>query len=88
MPKYQMYFDTLGGETRHYVDIDEEETLDGVLNEILQELRERQPKRVLKGDGKPQVRWSGHLLDLNTPLPGQGIRPNEVLYVSTRARNG
>jgi hypothetical protein len=86
MPKYQMYFDTISGEARHHVDIDDDETLGSVINDILQELRE--VGGVLKGEGEPQVQWSGHLLDLNTPLPGQGVRPNEVLYVRTRATNG
>ena len=86
MPKYQMYFDTLTGEARHHVDIDEDETLGVVLNDVLQELREA--GGVLKGSGEPQVQSSGRLLDLNTPLPEQGIRPNEVLYVSTRATTG
>jgi len=83
-----MYFDTVAGEARHYVEVDEDETLGGILNDILQELGEVQPGGVLKGDGQPQVQWSGRLLDLNAPLAGQGVRPNEVLYVSTRPRNG
>jgi len=86
VPKYQMYFDTIAGEEKHHVDIDENETLSGVLNDILQELRE--VGGVLRGGGEPQVRWSGHLIDLNAPLPQQGVRPNEVLYVSTRPTNG
>ena len=31
MPKYQMYFDTVQGETKYNVDIDEEEPLDPIL---------------------------------------------------------
>lgn len=81
MPKYQMYFDTNGGESKHNVDIDENETLAEVLNDILQELREF--GGVLRGNGQPQVKWSGNLLDLNAPLHEQGVRPYEVLYVST-----
>ena len=49
MPKYQMYFDVVSGETKYNVDIDEGETLDAVLEEILFDLRERGD--VLKGDG-------------------------------------
>ena len=41
MPKYQIYFDTVSGETKYNVDIDEGETLDMVLEEILFDLRER-----------------------------------------------
>jgi hypothetical protein len=86
MPKYQMYFDTINGETKYNVDIDENESLQQVLDEILYELRERGD--LLQGDGDPQVVWNGTSLDFEAPLPTQGVRPNEVLRVSTIAMNG
>jgi hypothetical protein len=86
MPKYQMYFDTVNGETKYNVDIDEEEFLDGVLDEILFDLRERGD--VLQGEGEPQVVWNGQSLDFSAALPAQGVRPNDVLRVSTVATNG
>ncbi|HEX4164387.1 MAG TPA: hypothetical protein VHZ55_02855 [Bryobacteraceae bacterium] len=86
MPKYQMYFETINGEKKFNVDIDEAERLDEVIYEILHELRER--GNVLEGDGEPQVVWNGTSLDFALPLPEQGVRPNEVLRVSTVARNG
>ena len=86
MPKYQIYFDTVKGETKYNVDIDEEETLDQVLDEILFDLRERGD--VLKGDGSPQVSWNGYFLEFGAPLGGQGVRPNDVLRVSTVATVG
>ena len=39
MAKYQIYFDTVRGETRYNVDIDDEESLDQVLEEILYDLQ-------------------------------------------------
>lgn len=86
MPKYQMYFDTVKGETRYNVDIDDAELLDGVVSEILYELRERGD--VLQGDGEPQVIWNGEALDFARPLPEQGVRPNDVLRISLIAVNG
>ena len=86
MPKYQMYFDTVSGETKYNVDIDESETLNVVLEEILFDLRERGD--VLKGDGEPEVNWNGTSLDFAAPLPQQGVRPNDVLRISTLATNG
>jgi hypothetical protein len=86
MPKYQMYFDTLRGETRYNVDIDEDETLTDVLEEILFDLRERGD--VLTGDGEPQVISNGQSLDFSLPLFQQGVRPNDVLRISTIATNG
>lgn len=86
MPKYQMYFDTVSGETKYNVDIDERETLEMVLEEILFDLRERGD--MLKGDGDPEVIWNGNSLDFSTALEGQGVRPNDVLRVSTVATNG
>ncbi len=86
MPKYQMYFDTVRGETRYNVDIDEEENLNMVLEEILFDLRERGD--VLKGDGEPEVLWSGKSLDFAQPLGQQGVRVNDVLRISTIATNG
>jgi hypothetical protein len=86
MSKYQVYFDTIQGETKYNVDIDEEEVLDQVLHEILYDLRERGD--VLQGDGEPQVVWNGVSLNFSTPLPRQGVRPNDVLRVSTMATNG
>ena len=85
MPKYQMYFDTVNGETRYNVDIDEDETLGDVLDEILFDLQEGD---VLQGEGEPQVVWSGTSLDFDSPLVGQGVRPNDVLRISTVALNG
>lgn len=86
MPKYQMYFDTMNGETHYNVDIDDGEILDGVVGEILYELRERGD--VLQGDGEPQVIWNGLSLDFARPLPEQGVRPNDVLRISLIAMNG
>jgi hypothetical protein len=86
MSKYQMYFDTIAGETRYNVDIDDDEFLDVVLDEILFDLRERGD--ILKGDGDPQVVWNGQMLDFAQPLPAQGVRPNDVLRVSMIADVG
>jgi hypothetical protein len=86
MPKYQIYFDTVRGETRYNVDIDDEETLQSVLEEILYDLRERGD--VLQGDGEPQVVWNGLALEFGLPLPQQGVRANDVLRVSTVATHG
>ncbi len=86
MPKYQIYFDTVSGETKYNVDIDDGETLDQVLEEILFDLRERGD--MLKGEGEPEVLWNGNSLDFATPLDKQGVRPNDVLRVSTVATNG
>ena len=86
MAKYQMYFDTIQGETKYNVDIDDGEVLDDVLHEILYDLRERGD--VLQGEGEPQVVWNGTALDFTRPLPQQGVRPNDVLRVSTVATNG
>ena len=86
MAKYQIYFDTITGETKYNVDIDEEEMLETVLDEILYDLRER--GEILRGDGEPQVVWNGMSLDFAQPLPDQGVHPNDVLRVSTIATNG
>jgi len=86
MPKYQMYFDTVQGETKYNVDIDDNEAIDDVLDEILYDLREK--GQVLQGDGEPQVIWNGVALDFETPVAQQGVRPNDVLRVSTVAING
>lgn len=86
MPKYQMYFDTIKGETRYNVDIDDDEPIDEVLDEILYDLRERGD--MLQGEGEPQVVWNGSALDFGASLPEQGVRPNDVLRISTVATNG
>lgn len=86
MPKYQMIFDTVRAEQKFNVDIDEQETLDATLDEILFELRERGD--YLKGEGQPQVVWNGHSLDFSTSLPEQGVRANDILRVSTIVLNG
>jgi hypothetical protein len=81
-----MYFDTVNGETRYNVDIDDDETLADVLDEILYDLQDRGD--VLQGEGEPQVLWSGASLDFDSSLSGQGVRPNDVLRISTVALNG
>jgi len=86
MPKYQMLFDTVRAEQKFNVDIDEQETLDITLDEILFELRERGD--YLKGEGQPQVVWNGRSLDFSVPLPEQGVRANDILRVSTIVLNG
>jgi hypothetical protein len=86
MPKYQMLFDTVRAEQKFNVDIDEQETLDATLDEILFELRERGD--YLKGEGQPQVVWNGMSLDFSIPLPQQGVRGNDILRVSTIVLNG
>jgi hypothetical protein len=86
MPKYQMLFDTVRAEQKFNVDIDEQETLDTTLDEILFELRERGD--YLKGEGQPQVIWNSLSLDFSVPLPEQGVRANDILRVSTIVLNG
>lgn len=86
MARYQMYFDTISGEAKYNVDIDEDEVLDAVLDEILFDLRER--GEILQGDGDPHVVWNGQSLDFARPLPHQGVHPNDVLRVSTIATVG
>ena len=86
MPKYQMVFDTVNGEVRHTVDIDNDERLEGTLDEILWELKER--GKVLKGNGEPQVSCNGKVLDFGLPVSRQGVYPNDVLRVTTIAMNG
>jgi hypothetical protein len=86
MPKYQILFDTVRAEQKFNVDIDEQETLDTTLDEILFELRERGD--YLKGEGQPQVVWNGMSLDFSLPLPQQGVRSNDILRVSTIVLNG
>lgn len=86
MPKYQILFDTVRAEQKFNVDIDEQETLDTTLDEILFELRERGD--YLKGEGQPQVVWNGMSLDFSIPLPQQGVRGNDILRVSTIVLNG
>jgi hypothetical protein len=86
MPKYQIYFDTVQGEMKFNVDIDEDEVLDVVLEEVLFDLRER--GLVLQGDGDPQVVWNGTSLDFRVALPAQGVRANDIMRVSTVATNG
>jgi len=85
MPKYQVYFDTVSGEIRYNVDIDEEESLQNVLDEILFELGSAQQAQRQR---PPQVLWSGQAVDFGSPLPEQGIRPNDILRVSTIVLNG
>ncbi|WP_158942856.1 hypothetical protein [Granulicella sp. S190] len=86
MPKYQMLFDTVRAEQKFNVDIDEQETLDATLDEILFELRERGD--YLKGEGQPQVVWNGVSLDFSLSLTQQGVRANDILRVSTIVLNG
>ena len=86
MPKYQIYFDTVNGESKYNVDIDDDESLSLVIEEILFDLRERGD--LLKGDGEPEVLWNSKSLDFSMPLPQQGVRANDVLRVSTVATNG
>jgi hypothetical protein len=86
MPKYQMIFDTVNGDVRHNVDIDNDERLEGTLDEILWELHQRGDD--LKAGGEPQVSCNGKTLDFHLPLPRQGVAPNDVLRVTTISING
>jgi hypothetical protein len=78
-----MVFDTVNGPVQHNVDVDDGETLDAVLPDILWELKQR--GSILKGNGQPQVVWGSQVLDLSLPLRQQNVYPNEVLRVSTIA---
>ena len=86
MPRYQMLFDTVRAEQKFNVDIDEHETLDATLDEILFELRERGD--YLKGEGQPQVVWNGVSLDFSRSLLDQGVQANDILRISTIVLNG
>jgi hypothetical protein len=86
MQKYQMLFETVRGEQKFNVDIDDTKTIDAVLDEILFELRERGD--FLKGEGEPQIVWNGASLDFSLPLLEQGVQANDILRVSTIVLNG
>lgn len=83
MPKYQMIFDTKEGEAFFTVDIDQDESLDGVLTEILADLHDK--GRILRGwqDGVGEVvcKWEGRELRKTRPLPEQQVKPNDILRV-------
>ena len=89
MAKYQIYFDTVAGEQKFHADIDDEETLDDVINDLLAEMREYKGL-ILKGEGEGelQVSWNGGSLDFSTPLADQGVKANDVLRVSVVVLNG
>jgi hypothetical protein len=84
MPKYQVFFDAQAGEVYAKVDIDNHETLQAVLPELLSQLQE-DTGAVLKGwregVGEPVCVWEGRELAQDSPLPSQGVRPNDVLRV-------
>lgn len=87
MPKYQMYFNTQASWVNFNVDIDEDETLETVLPDILHDLEEN--GYVLEGrqDGKGEVfvTWEGRELDKVLSLPQQGVRSNDILRVAIEA---
>jgi len=91
MAQYQVYFDTLEGERKYNVDIGDEEPIEQVLRDILGELSER--GHMMKGlsTGDLKVVWGGREgreLDLSRTLPGQGVRPNDVLRVLVEMYEG
>lgn len=85
MPKYQMFFDTQAGEVSAKVDIDDREILQDLLPELLSQLEEDTGAKLKgwrEGVGEPVCVWEGRELEQSTPLPNQGVRPNDVLRVS------
>jgi len=76
MAKYQIYFDTITGETKYNVDIDEEEMLETVWTKFSTTCASA--VKFCAGDGEPQVVWNGQSLDFAQPLPEQGVHPNDV----------
>ena len=85
MPKYQMYFNTQAGWRDFNVDLDEHESLETVLQDILHDLKEK--GYVLEGGGQEGmgnilVTWEGRELDMKRSLPRQGVKPNDILRVS------
>ncbi len=84
MPRYQVFFDTSAGELSAKVDIDDYETLDVLLPELLSQIEE-ESGAVLKGwregVGEPICVWDGRELDQHITLPEQGVRPNDVLRI-------
>ena len=86
MAKYQVYFDTQAGWVNFRVDVDEDETLDTVLPDILYDLEQNgfllQGSR--EGSGDISVTWEGRELDQQRPLPRQGVKPNDNLRIGIR----
>jgi hypothetical protein len=86
MPTYQIYFDTQAGEKSYNVKISENETLEGVLTDVISDLDEE--GYILTGrehgDGNLVVTWQGRELDQLQTLPVQGVKPNDVLRVGIK----
>lgn len=81
MAQYQIYFDTLEGEKKFNVDIDDGEVVERALREILVELDERGHRLRGIATGDLKIIWNGHELDLSRTLPEQKVRPNDLLRV-------
>ena len=79
-----MYFNTQAGWKDFNVDLDEHESLETVLQDILHDLKEK--GYVLEGGqegmGNVLVTWEGRELDLRRSLPRQGVKPNDILRVT------
>lgn len=82
-----MYFDAQKGEINYKVDIDRQESLDGVMHEILSELEMN--GHLLRGWrgglGEVVCKWEGRELDFGLSLPEQGVRENDVLRVAVKS---
>lgn len=79
-----MHFDTQAGWKLFNVHVDEDETLDDVLPDILREVRDNgyvmEGQR--DGQGDIYVTCDGRELDLFMSLPDQGVKSNDVLRVT------
>jgi len=91
MPQYQVYFDTVEGEKKYNVDIDETERLEDVLGDVIRELQENGHMLGGVSTGDLKVVWGGkegRELDLARTLPEQQVMPNDVLRVLVETYEG
>jgi hypothetical protein len=86
MPVYSIIFETIEGQLKYEVTIEDQELLSDVMGDLLADLEDQGHRLVGGGSSSIEVVWNGKPLNGDIALSQQGVQPRDTLIVRTAAR--
>jgi hypothetical protein len=87
MPVYSVIFQTIEGQLRYEVPIEDQELLSDVMNDLLADLEEQGHRLAGGSSSLIEVVWNGKPLNGDITLGEQGVMPKDTLIVRTATKD-
>jgi hypothetical protein len=86
MPVYSIVFDTIEGQLKYEVTVEDQELLSDVMGDLLADLEDQGHRLAGGSSSSIEVVWNGKPLNGDIPLLQQGVQPRDTLLVRTAVK--